>query len=300
MIPSNMFSSPMFVGLNAFTFLIYAAFGALFVLLPFVLITAGGYSAAAAGSALLPLPIVAGLASGYAAKLSFLYGARATLSSGAAICAVGYTLLMKRSTRQLLAAGISGHDGRGIWDDSRRCATDYGGNVLGRTQLHGDGGWIQQRDFEGWFIDRDRGGRHGDERRRRQHVSFFSWCQPGWRGSLCIVRHARDRRDSSRKPALRFINSSSTSHPRQREAESGRPRLPGSTTDSFQSRQLRAYARLSRGAPTARGPTRQHPICPGKMTGIAAWIALEIILMFGLRLPKFARWRHFRHHLARP
>lgn len=94
MIPSDMFSSPMFVGLNVFTFLIYAAFGALFVLLPFVLITAGGYSAAAAGSALLPLPIVLGLASAYAAKLSSRYGPRTMLSSGAAICAVGYLLLM--------------------------------------------------------------------------------------------------------------------------------------------------------------------------------------------------------------
>src|SRR5262245_31503884 len=54
-------------------------------------------------------------------------------------------------------------------------------------------------------------------------------------------------------------------------------------------RQLHAYARLSGGAATALGPTRQHPIRPGKMTGIAPGVALEIILMFGLSLPELAR-----------
>jgi len=36
------------------------------------------------------------------------------------------------------------------------------------------------------------------------------------------------------------------------------------------------------------------------MTGIAAGVVLEIILMFELGLPELARRRDFRHHLAGP
>lgn len=93
MIPLHMFVSSTFVGLNLYTLLLYAAFGALFVLLPFVLITVHGYSATAAGSALLPLPVTLGLASSHASKLTQTYGARAMLSAGAVIAALGYALL---------------------------------------------------------------------------------------------------------------------------------------------------------------------------------------------------------------
>lgn len=72
-------------------------------------------------------------------------------------------------------------------------------------------------------------------------------------------------------------------------------------TGSFRNLQLHAYARLRRGgALIALGPTRQHPVRPGKMTGIAAGVALEIVLMLRLGLPKFACRRDFRHHLAGP
>jgi MFS family permease len=94
MIPLPMFTSATFVGLNLFTFFVYAAFGALFVLLPFVLIAAEGYSATAAGCALLPLPVVLGFASPYVSKLASTYGSRVALSSGAALAAAGYGLLL--------------------------------------------------------------------------------------------------------------------------------------------------------------------------------------------------------------
>src|ERR1700691_2448529 len=36
------------------------------------------------------------------------------------------------------------------------------------------------------------------------------------------------------------------------------------------------------------------------MTGVSVRIALEVILMFGLRLPKISRRLEFRDHLSRP
>ena len=42
------------------TFLLYGGLGAFLVLLPYVLIQIAGYSATAAGAALMPIPIVIG------------------------------------------------------------------------------------------------------------------------------------------------------------------------------------------------------------------------------------------------
>jgi hypothetical protein len=58
MMPLSLFGSPTFVGLTLFTLLLYGALGGLFVLMPYVLIQAGGYTATQAGAALLPLPPV--------------------------------------------------------------------------------------------------------------------------------------------------------------------------------------------------------------------------------------------------
>lgn len=93
MMPPDMFASRLFAGLTVYTFLVYAAFGALFVLLPFTLIRVVGYSAAAAGASLLPLPILLGLASSGASSLSIRHGARAMLAAGAALSGIGYWLL---------------------------------------------------------------------------------------------------------------------------------------------------------------------------------------------------------------
>src|SRR5262249_47278462 len=56
MTPLTLFGSKSFVGLSLLTLLVYGAGGALFVLLPFLLIELARYSAPAAGAALLPLP----------------------------------------------------------------------------------------------------------------------------------------------------------------------------------------------------------------------------------------------------
>jgi EmrB/QacA subfamily drug resistance transporter len=93
MMPPKLFASRLFAGLTVYTFLVYAAFGALFMLLPFTLIRAVGYSAAAAGASLLPLPILLGFASSTASSLSIRHGSRAMLAAGAAVSGVGYFLL---------------------------------------------------------------------------------------------------------------------------------------------------------------------------------------------------------------
>ena len=65
------------------------------VLLPYLLIRSGGYSAAAAGAALLPLPIAMGLGSRAAGRLAERVGARLLLTSGRPIVAAGFALFLR-------------------------------------------------------------------------------------------------------------------------------------------------------------------------------------------------------------
>ena len=66
--------------------------GGLLVLLPFVLITAAGYSAIGAGAALLPLPLVLMIASPFMGALAGRIGSRFLLAGGSGIVAVGLLL----------------------------------------------------------------------------------------------------------------------------------------------------------------------------------------------------------------
>src|SRR6266446_4739756 len=85
MMPLALFGSASFVGLTLLTFLLYGALGGLFVLVPYVLIEAGGYSATQAGAALLPLPLVIAVASPAAGALSVKIGPRWPLVVGPVI-----------------------------------------------------------------------------------------------------------------------------------------------------------------------------------------------------------------------
>jgi EmrB/QacA subfamily drug resistance transporter len=75
MMPLSLFGSRNFVGLTLLTFLLYGALGGMFVLVPYVLIQAAGYTATQAGAALLPLPLVIVLASPAAGE-QFLYACK--------------------------------------------------------------------------------------------------------------------------------------------------------------------------------------------------------------------------------
>ena len=86
---------PTFVGLTLFTLLLYGALGGLFVLVPYVLIQAGGYTATQAGAALLPLPLVIAVASPAAGALAARVGPRWLLTTGPVIVASGFLLTLR-------------------------------------------------------------------------------------------------------------------------------------------------------------------------------------------------------------
>jgi len=92
MMPLALFKGRCFSGLNLLTFLLYGAFGAAMLLLPYVLITSGGYSPVEAGLAMLPLPILMTAASPTMGGLAAKIGPRIPLTIGPIIVAAGMTL----------------------------------------------------------------------------------------------------------------------------------------------------------------------------------------------------------------
>jgi EmrB/QacA subfamily drug resistance transporter len=95
MMPLSLFGSRSFVGLTFLTFLLYGALGGLFVLLPYVLIEAHGYTATQAGAAPLPLPLVIAVASPAAGALGAKVGPRWPLIAGPMIVAAGFLLALR-------------------------------------------------------------------------------------------------------------------------------------------------------------------------------------------------------------
>ena len=92
MMPLELFRNVCFSGLNLLTFLLYGAFGAAMLLIPFVLIEGGGYSPIQAGLALLPLPILMTLASPYMGGIAARIGPRVPLTIGPIVVAGGMVL----------------------------------------------------------------------------------------------------------------------------------------------------------------------------------------------------------------
>lgn len=92
MMPLALFEGRCFSGLNLLTFLLYGAFGAAMLLIPYVLITSGGYSPVQAGLAMLPLPILMTAASPTMGGLAARIGPRIPLTIGPLIVAAGMVL----------------------------------------------------------------------------------------------------------------------------------------------------------------------------------------------------------------
>src|ERR1700726_1121021 len=95
MVPLALFGSRSFVGLTLLTLLLYGALGGLFVLVPYVLIQAGGYTATQAGAALLPLPLIIAVASPGAGALAAKADPRWLLITGPVIVAAGILLTLR-------------------------------------------------------------------------------------------------------------------------------------------------------------------------------------------------------------
>jgi len=90
--PLSMFGTTAFVELTLLTFLLYGSLGGLLVLLPFLLIKVAGMTAAAAGAALLPVPVLIGIGSPLMGSITGRYGGRWPLAIGAGIVAVGLAM----------------------------------------------------------------------------------------------------------------------------------------------------------------------------------------------------------------
>ena len=89
MMPLSLFADRCFSGLNLMTFLLYGAFGAAMLLIPYVLITSGGYSPVRAGLAMLPLPILMTSASPTMGSIAARIGPRIPLTVGPLVVGVG-------------------------------------------------------------------------------------------------------------------------------------------------------------------------------------------------------------------
>ena len=92
MVPFSLFESRSFGGTNLLTLFLYAAIGIFFFLFPMNLIQVQGYSATAAGAAVLPFVLLMFLLSRWSGGLVTRYGSRGPLIVGPLIAALGFVL----------------------------------------------------------------------------------------------------------------------------------------------------------------------------------------------------------------
>jgi len=97
MVPLDVFRSWVFSGANGLTLLLYFALSGVLFFLPFMLIQAHGYSATAAGAALLPITVLLGALSRPVGRLAGRVGARPLLVAGPLLAALGFALLGARA-----------------------------------------------------------------------------------------------------------------------------------------------------------------------------------------------------------
>jgi EmrB/QacA subfamily drug resistance transporter len=97
MMPLELFRSMRFSGLNAYTLLLYGAFGGALFLLPFLLLRVHRYEPAAAGAALLPLSVGLAALSPLAGRLAGRIGARPLVIAGPLFVAAGFGLMAWRA-----------------------------------------------------------------------------------------------------------------------------------------------------------------------------------------------------------
>ncbi|GAA3726688.1 DHA2 family efflux MFS transporter permease subunit [Streptomyces tremellae] len=95
MLPLTIFSSRQFTNVNLVTLCVYAAFGGFFFLATLQLQVVAGYSALAAGTALLPTTVLMLLFSARSGQLADRIGPRVPLTVGPLLCAAGMLLMTR-------------------------------------------------------------------------------------------------------------------------------------------------------------------------------------------------------------
>jgi EmrB/QacA subfamily drug resistance transporter len=95
LVPPSLFSSRQFTVANVVTFLIYAAFGAVFFLLVLELQVVAGFSPLAAGTSLLPTTVIMLLLSSRSGALAQRIGPRLQMSVGPLVTAAGLLLTLR-------------------------------------------------------------------------------------------------------------------------------------------------------------------------------------------------------------
>ncbi len=98
MLPFSVFSSPQFTATNVVTFIIYGAFGVVFLLVVVELQVVSGYGPVAAGASLLPVTGLMLLLSARSGALAARIGPRLQMSLGPLVCAVGLLLMLRIGT----------------------------------------------------------------------------------------------------------------------------------------------------------------------------------------------------------
>ena len=106
MMPLHLFTSRDFAALTGLTLFLYAALGALMVLLPYGMMKAGHASAVEAGAALLPITVLLATFSSLFGGVSERFGPRPVLVAGCTLVAAGFVLILRVGADSSYATGL--------------------------------------------------------------------------------------------------------------------------------------------------------------------------------------------------